>query len=296
MPTTAGAAADATVARPPRWRRALAAVRQIARWFGEEDVPRKSAALAFYAGFSLAPTVLLLVMLFGLVVDTAVLRGQLVDQASALIGGESGKLIEGMLQRADHRNAGVSAVFAIVALVFGATTSFAELKDGLDDILAQKPPVRDSLWDTLRVRLLSFGVFVAIGFLLLVSLAANAALALLSGVLTHWFAWEGVLLGRLLAATVTFLGTFALFLGIYRFLPERALSRTALIIAAVASTVLFSLGRIAIGVYLGNTDTIGAFGAAGSLAVILIWVYYSALAFYTGGLVGRLLQEGPVGG
>lgn len=253
---------------------------------------RKSAALAFYTGFSLAPMVLLLVLLFGLFVDTALLREQLVSQANALIGGESGKLIEGMLERADHPDAGFSAVFAVLALFLGATTTFAELKDGLDDVLAEKAPVSTSLWDTIRARILSFGVFVAIGFLLLVSLAANAGLAVLSDVLVRWFGWEAALLGRLLSALITFLGTFVLFLGIYRFLPQRDLSRRALVVAAIASSVLFAIGRVAIGLYIGNTDTIGAFGAAGSLAVVLIWVYYSAVAFYTGALIGRLAEEG----
>lgn len=264
-------------------------------WFGAEHVPRKSAALAFYTGFSLAPTLLLLVLLFGLVVDTAVLRGQLVDQASSLIGSGSAELIEGMLERADRPEAGWSALFAFAALLVGATTSFAELKDGLDDVLAQQAPERDSLWDTVRARLLSFGVFVALGFLLLVSLAANAALAVLGNVLTAWFDWEALVIGHILSAAITFLGTFALFLGIYRFLPERRLARRALVVAAVASTALFSLGRIAIGIYIGSTDAIAAFGAAGSLAVVLIWVYYSAVAFYTGGLVGRWVEEAKDG-
>lgn len=264
----------------------------MAGWFSDEHVPRKSAALAFYTGFSLAPTVLLLVLLFGLFVDTAYLREQLVAQANGLIGGDAGELIGGMLERADHPDAGWSALFAVIALVLGATTSFAELKDGLDDVLAQQAAKVEGVWNTIRARVLSFGVFVSIGFLLLVSLGANALLAGLSHLLVGWFGWEAVLLGQVLHYAVTLLGTFALFLAIYRFLPERRLHRKALIVAAVASTVLFSVGRIGIGLYLGNTDTLGAFGAAGSLAVILIWVYYSSLAFYSGGLIGRLVEEG----
>lgn len=293
MPSAYAAAHDNADIRPAGgWRRVLAGARQVGAWFSEEQVPRKSAALAFYTGFSLAPTVLLLVLLFGLVVDTAFLREQLVVQAGSLFGGESARLIEGMLDRVHRPGAGFSAVFAVAGMALGATTSFNELKGGLDDVLAKHAPPSGSIWDTIRARLLSFGLFVSIGFLLLVSLAANAALAVLSDVLTRWFEWEAVLIGRILSAAVTFLGTFLLFLGIYRFLPERRLGRKALVVAAVASTMLFSLGRIAIGLYLGNTETIGAFGAAGSLAVILIWVNYSALAFYTGALIGRLAEDG----
>lgn len=277
---------------PQGWRRWLAGAKQVAGWFSDEHVPRKSAALAFYTAFSLAPMVLLLVLMFGLIVDTAVLRGQIVAQVTALVGGDSGKLVADILERADHPDAGFSAIFAVLGLFVGATTTFAELKDGLDDVLAEQAPKSGSLWDTIRARILSFGVFVSLGFLLLVSLAANAGLAILSDALNRWFDSEAVLLGHAISAAIAFLGAFLLFLGIYRFLPERKLSRKALVVAAVASTVLFTIGRIAIGLYLGNTDTIGAFGAAGSLAVILVWVNYSAVAFYTGALIGRLTEEG----
>ena len=132
----------------------------------------------------------------------------------------------------------------------------------------------------------------SLGFLLLVTLLANAILAAMSGVLTRYFDAEAVWIGRLIAAVITFLGTFGLFYLIYRLLPERKLSKTALLIGAVASTILFSLGRIGIGFYLGHTDAVTAFGAAGSLAVVLIWVYYSALAFFVGALVARYVEEG----
>ena len=132
----------------------------------------------------------------------------------------------------------------------------------------------------------------SLGFLLLVTLLANAMLAAMSGMLTRYFDTEAVWIGRFIAAVVTFLGTFGLFYLIYRVLPERKLHRTALLIGAVASTMLFSVGRIGIGLYLGHTDAVTAFGAAGSLAVVLIWVYYSALAFFIGALVARYVRGG----
>jgi membrane protein len=132
----------------------------------------------------------------------------------------------------------------------------------------------------------------SLGFLLLVTLLANALLAAMSGVLTRYFDNEAVWIGRLIASVITFLGTFGLFYLIYRLLPERKLTQTALLIGAVASTILFSLGRIGIGFYLGHTDAVKAFGAAGSLAVVLVWVYYSALAFFVGALVARYVEEG----
>lgn len=230
-------------------------------------------------------------LLIGLVVDTKGLATQLVSQSNALLGDEGGKLIEGMLAQADRPAAGWAALFGVGAALFGATTAFAALKDALDDILAEQAPQNDSIWDTIRARLLSFGIIATLGFLLLVSLVANAALAATSDLLMRWFDTEAVWIGRLISAVVSFIGTFALFAVIYRILPERRLSRSALMIGAVASTLLFSIGRIAIGIYLGRTDAVSAFGAAGSLAVVLIWVYYSALAFFVGALVARYVEE-----
>ncbi len=197
-----------------------------------------------------------------------------------------------MLEQANSPKRGWSAAFGALAAVIGATTVFAELKGTLDDLLAKQAPQNTTLWQTIRARILSFGIVMSLGFLLLVTLLANAILAAMSGVLTRYFDAEAVWIGRLIAAVITFLGTFGLCYLIYRLLPERKLSKTALLIGAVASTILFSLGRIGIGLYLGHTDAVKAFGAAGSLAVVLIWVYYSALAFFVGALVARYVEEG----
>lgn len=234
-------------------------------------------------------------LLFGYVVDTQTLQTQLMSQATSMLGEQGGELIEGMLEQANNPKAGWSALFGALAAAFGATTVFAELKGSLDDLLAKQAPVNETIWQTIRARLLSFGIVVSLGFLLLVTLLANAVLAAMSGVMTRYFDTEAVWIGRLVASVITFLGTFGLFYLIYRLLPERKLGKTALLIGAVASTILFSLGRIGIGFYLGHTDAVSAFGAAGSLAVVLVWVYYSALAFFIGALVGRYVEEGARG-
>jgi membrane protein len=267
------------------------AAKAIAGWFSEENVTGKAAALAFYTAFSLAPIVLLLMLLFGFLVDTQTLQTQLLSQATALIGEQGSQLIEGMLEQANNPQRGWSAAFGVLAAAFGATTVFAELKGSLDDLLAKQAPASTGIWQTIRARILSFGIVMSLGFLLLVTLLANAILAATSGMLTRWFDTEAVWLGRFIAAVVTFLGTFGLFYLIYRMLPERKLTHTALLIGAVASTILFSLGRIGIGFYLGTTDAVAAFGPAGSLGVVLIWVYYSAVAFFVGALIARYVEE-----
>ncbi len=268
------------------------AAKAVGGWWSEEHVANKAAALSFYTAFSLAPIVLLLMLLFGLIIDAKTLQTQLMSEATALLGEQGGELIEGMLEQSNSPKAGWSALFGALAAAFGATTVFAELKGSLDDLLRKQAPANTTFWQTIRARILSFGIVMSLGFLLLVTLLANAVLAAMSGVLTLYFETEAVWIGRLIASVVTFLGTFGLIYLIYRLLPERKLGKTALIIGAVASTILFSLGRIGIGFYLGHTDAVSAFGAAGSLAVVLVWVYYSALAFFIGALVGSYVEEG----
>ena len=267
------------------------AAKAIGKWWGEEKVTQKTAALSFYTAFSLAPIVLLLMLLFGLFIDTQTLQTQLLAQSQALLGEQGGELIEGMLEQSESSKRGLSAVFGVLAAAFGATTVFAQLKDTLDDILAQRAPPSASLWQTIRARILSFGIVVSLGFLLIVTLIANAILAATSGMLTRFFDSEAVWFGRLIGAVISFLGTFGVVYAIYRLLPERKLNKTSLLIGAVASTLLFSLGRIAIGYYLGHTDAVAAFGPAGSLAVVLIWVNYSAMAFFLGALIARYVEE-----
>ena len=270
-------------------------VKSVGKWWSEEHVANKAAALSFYTAFSLAPIVLLLMLLFGLIIDTQTLQTQLLTQATSLLGDQGGELIDGMLEQANSPKRGWSAVFGVLLAAFGATTVFAELKGSLDDLLAKQAPENTTLWQSIRARILSFGIVMTLGFLLLVSLLANALLAAVSGALTLYLDTEAVWIGRLIAAVITFLGTFGLFYLIYRLLPERKLTRTALLMGAVASTILFSVGRVGIGFYLGHTDAVKAFGAAGSLAVVLIWVYYSALAFFIGALIGRYVEERHTG-
>ena len=132
-----------------------------------------------------------------------------------------------MLEQANSPQRGWSAVFGVLAAAFGATTVFAELKGSLDDLLAKQAPENTTIWQTIRARVLSFGIVMSLGFLLLVTLLANAVLAAMSGLLTRYFDDEAVWIGRFVAAAVTFLGTFGLFYVIYRVLPERKLHRHA---------------------------------------------------------------------
>jgi membrane protein len=179
----------------------------------------------------------------------------------------------------------LAAALALFALLVGATTAFAELKDGLDELFCGARVVPEGVWATLRARLVSFGMVLVLAFLLLVSLAVNAALAVLSesvlgadsAAALRWLSW---------AATLFVVA--GLFAAIYKLLPDAELAWRDALLGASVTAALFLVGRFAIGLYLGNSAPASAFGAAGSLAVLLLWVYYSASVFFLGAEVTRL--------
>ena len=255
--------------------------------WSEDRCSRKAAALAYYTAFSLAPILVIVLAVAGLLVETTALSAAILDQARQLIGEPGAALLRDLLEASTHQTErGWAAVAAFAALLVGATTAFAELKDSLDEIFRVERGRRPSgLWGLLRSRLLSFGLVLVLAFLLLVSLAVNAVLAVVSNRLMGDEA--GWLLTGLswVATLVVVIGLFA---AIYKLLPEAGLAWRDALLAAGITALLFLAGRVAIGLYLGNSAPASAFGAAGSLAVLLLWVFYSASIFFVGAEITRL--------
>ena len=254
--------------------------------WSEDHCSRKAAAVAYYTAFSLAPILVIVVAVAGLLVETTTLSEAILAQARMLIG-EPGAALLGDLLAASARkdDRGWAALAALAVLLVGATTVFSELKDSLDEIFRFKRKNTAGVWGLLRFRLLSFGLVLVLAFLLLVSLAVNAVLAVVStwwlGAETGWF-----LLGvSWIATLIVVIGLFA---AIYKLLPEARLAWRDVMLAAVVTALLFLAGRVAIGLYVGNAAPASAFGAAGSLAVLLLWVYYSASIFFVGAEITRL--------
>ena len=241
------------------------------------------AALSYYTVFSLAPLLLIAISVAGLVFGQDAAQGAVVGQLNGLIGLAAAEAIQGLLKNVSKPAEGVVAtITGIAVLVIGATSVFAELQDDLNRIW-QVPARRkvSSWWAWLRTRLLSMGMIFAMGFLLLVSLAASAAFDAFAAWSTSAIgAWavlaHGVNFG------VTFVLTTALFAMIYRFMPQATIEWRDVGIGAVVTAALFSIGKTLIGLYIGKSALASGFGAAGSLAVLLAWVYYSAQIFLFG--------------
>jgi membrane protein len=233
------------------------------------------AALAFYTIFSLAPVLIISIAIAGFFFGEAAARGEIVDQIGDLVGPQGAQLVQSVLQNASRRDAGlIATIFSIVTLILGANTALAELKAGLDQIWDVPPERRTGFWYAVRTRLLSVGLILVLGFLMLVSLAISAALAAL----------ERLSRGEMLINTVlgwanslfAFALVAALFATIYKVLPSVKIAWRDVTIGSLVTALLFTAGKFAIGIYLGNSGVASAYGAAGSVVLLLIWVYYSA--------------------
>jgi membrane protein len=249
----------------------------------DDYAPSMGAALAYYTMFSLAPFLILIIAVGGLVFGADAARGAIVSQLRDLIGEEGAVAVQGLLSSASHpAKSIIASIVAVLTLLLGATSVFAELQSSLDRIW-RAPALQQTggLWALLRQRLLSFGMIVSIGFLLLVSLVVSAALSAL-GTWSGSFlpGWEVLL--QIANLVVSFCITTVLFAMVYRILPRVWVAWADVWIGAAVTALLFNVGKLAIGLYLGKAGVTSGFGAAGSLVAILVWVYYSAQVFLLG--------------
>lgn len=256
-------------------------VESLKSWFDHRSAS-KGAALAFYTLFSMTPILVLAIAVAGHFFGAEAAQGEIVAQVQGLTGPNGARAIEALLAGARDPASGLLATLvASVLLLVGATSVFAELKGSLDQLWGTDKPDRSAFGILMHTRLLSFGLVLVLAFLLLVSLVVSAGLAMLERYA-----------GGLLGSSVTFLSvtssivSFAviacMFAVINKTLPDAPLSWRDVWVGAAFTAGLFSLGKFAIGLYLGNSGVASSFGAAGSLIALLLWVYYSAQIFFLG--------------
>lgn len=249
----------------------------------DDYAPSMGAALSYYTVFSLAPLLLIVISVAGLIFGADAVRGAIVAQIDGLMGVEAAKGIQDLLSSVSKPSTGIlGTVIGVVVLLIGATTVFGELQDALDRIW--RAPARSTssgLMSLVRTRLLSFGMILGIAFLLTVSLVAGAGIAALGKWWSGWFeGWE--VLAQIINGVVGFLMTTAVFALIYKLMPRVKVSWGDVWVGAAVTALLFTVGRILIGLYIGKTGVANGFGAAGSVVVIFVWVYYSAQIFLVG--------------
>jgi membrane protein len=256
--------------------------RALAGWWND-DVPRLGASLAYYTLFSLAPILVIAIAIGGLVFGPEAVRGEIVGQIQGLIGREGAEAVQAMLEGAARPSSSVAATTAgIIAFFLAATGAFLELQTALNTIWRVKPKANGSFFRILALqRLISFGLVVALGFLLVTSLLVSAALAALHSYMGNLF--PGVLVLWEALNVVISLGVITLlFAMVYKVLPDRKLAWGDVWVGALVTAGLFTIGKLLIGLYLGTTSLASTYGAAGSVIVILVWVYYSAQVILLG--------------
>ena len=257
-------------------------LRDAAASWVDDYAPSMGAALAFYTLFSIAPLLLIVISVAGLVFGEQAARGEIMAQVSGLVGTDSARAIESVLEGLNRPAAGITGTLVgVLVLLVGATTVFAELRDAMDRIWRSPQPPSGGLTHLLRVRLLSLGLVLGIGFLLIVSLVVSAVLAALGKWWAPWFG-EVELLAQALNIGVGFVLISALFAMIYKWMPRVKLAWRDVAIGAALTALLFTVGKTLIGLYIGRSGVASPFGAAGSLVVLLLWVYYSAQIFLLG--------------
>ena len=249
----------------------------------DDYAPSMGAALSYYTLFSLAPLLLIVIAVAGLMFGEAAAQGAVLTQLSGIMGAEGATAIEEMLKVAREPAKGVVAtVVGVVALLIGATAIFAELQSALDRIWRVPAPNQESgIWYLLRTRLLSFGLVLGLGFLLMVSLVVSAGLAALGTWMGSWIVGWDVLL-EILNFVVALAIFTVLFAMIYKIMPRARISWRDVWTGAAVTALLFTVGKVLVGLYLGKSAIASGFGAAGSLVVLVVWVYYSAQTFLLG--------------
>ncbi len=265
-----------------RWQAIGKLFQETFKEWSEDKASRLAAALAYYTIFSIAPLLIIVIAVVGAVFGEEAARGEIVRQIQGLVGRQGAELIETAIQNANQPQTGtIASIISIAVLLLGATGLFIELQDALNTIWEVKPKPGRGVNNMVRQRALSFAMVLGIGFLLLVSLVISAGL---SAIVTFFsnlvpgvdFLWQFV--NFLLSFAITTI----LFGLIFKVLPDAKVTWGDVIIGASITSLLFSIGRFLLGQYLGNSSFGSAYGAAGSLVVILAWIYYAAQILFFG--------------
>jgi membrane protein len=269
-------------------RKLLDVFKQAVKEFGEDKAPRLGAALAYYTMFSIAPLLLVVIAIAGFVFGKEAAQGQIFAQLHGLIGAKGAEALQAMVASAAKPKTGTLAtIVGIVTLLLGASGVFGQLKDALNTIWNVEPKKSGGIFAMIRDRFLSVAMVLGVGFLLLVSLAIDAAV---SGFAK--FAGNRMPGGEAVwqtAQMVISLGVvMVLFAMIFRFLPDLRIAWHDVWLGAAFTSILFVLGKFALGFYLGRAATTSSYGAAGSLIVLLLWVYYSAQILFFGAEVTQV--------
>ncbi len=255
--------------------------KQTFKEFGEDKAPRLGAALAYYTIFSIGPLLLIAVAMAGIFLGQEAAQGKISGELGKVLGSEMAKSLEQMIQAADKPKSGAFAtVVGVLMLLLGASGLFAQLKDALNTIWNVEPKKAAGVMGMIKERFLSMAMVLGIGFLLLITLIFDAVISAMGPMLERLIGGEALI--QAIQLVLSFVISTVLFACIFRILPDLKIAWKDVWFGAIFTSFLFVIGKWALGLYLGKAAVGSAYGAAGSLVILLVWVYWSSQILFLG--------------
>lgn len=258
-------------------------LKQVFTEFAEDNILKYSASLAYYTVFSIAPLLIIIISIFGALFGREAIQGDVYKQIKGLVGNDAAVQIQDTIKNIHLSGNNIFAtVIGVVILLIGATGIFGEVQDSLNKIWGLRIKTRKTWWKLIINRLLSFSLIVSVGFVMMVSLLLSAIVSAFGKFLARYFSEFSVVLVQMIDNVLTFIVTTFLFSLMFKMLPDAKIKWKDVLIGGLITSVFFTLGKLAIGYYLGSSNIANVYGAAGSIMIIMVWVYYSSIILYLG--------------
>ena len=252
---------------------------------------KMAVALSYYSAFSLGPLLIIVIAIAGFIFGEEAAKGQLFFELKNMIGSDGAQMMETIIKGASNTTTSIFAtIFSVILLVFGAIGVFVELQESLNMVWGVEPKPGKGLKMFIRNRIISFSMVVATGFLLMVSLVINSAIALLNELMAEAFP-SLIPIAFILNSAASLIVITILFALIYKVLPDVLISWRYVWLGAGITSVLFSIGKYLIGLYLGSSSYASTYGAAASLVIIFLWIYYSGLILFFGAELTQVYRK-----
>ncbi len=265
------------------WRGIWEVTKDTFKGFGDDKITKLSGSLAYYTVFSMGPLLVLIISLAGLFFEREAVTGKVYSVLEGFVGPDTAVQLQEIIKNAAINDKGTLAIIiGAITLLIGATTVFAEIQDSINTIWGLKPKPKKGWLKMVQNRFLSFSVIISLGFLLLVSLAISGIVEGISAGLQERFPDVAVVVFYIINLLLTLSISTAIFAVIFKVLPDARIQWKDVFSGALVTAVLFMIGKFGIGIYIAQTDVGSTYGAAGSLVVLIVWVYYSSIILYLG--------------
>lgn len=258
-------------------------IKKVIAEFSDDNILKYSASLAYYTVFSLAPMLIIIMSICGALYGKEAAQGKVYAEIKDLVGDAAALQIQEIIKNIHlTKDTPIATVFSTIVLIIGGTGIFGEIQDSLNKIWGLKVNAKKVWWKLILNRLLSFSLVISLGFVLIVSLVLNALIAILGNRLNHFLSGIGKLFIPILDYALSFGITAILFAIIFKVLPDAKIKWKDVSVGALITALLFTLGKLGIGYYLSRSNMATAYGAAGSVIIIMLWAYYSSVILYLG--------------